>query len=131
MLTTCRRLLAHSVTMMKPDLPAASVMVRFLSAAEGGRPSPVNSGYRAQVVFHDAAGAAVEHDCVFDFRESERAIERDGEKWLPLDVEDAARMAPFDAERMSAYIVAGAGFEIREGSTLVGSGRVLEPVALS
>lgn len=117
--------------MMIPDLPAASVTVRFLSAAEGGRPSPVNSGYRAQVVFHDDAGAVVEHDCVFDFRESERAIERDGEKWLPLDVEDAARMAPFDAERMSAVIVAGAGFEIREGRTPVGSGRVLQAVVCS
>jgi translation elongation factor EF-Tu-like GTPase len=116
---------------MNTDLPTASVMIRFLSAAEGGRPSPVNSGYRAQVVFRDDGGALVEHDCVFDFRESERAIDRDGEKWLPLDVEDAARMAPFDAERMSAVIVAGAEFEVREGSTLVGTGRVLEPVARS
>jgi translation elongation factor EF-Tu-like GTPase len=112
-----------------PELPAAKVIVRFLSAAEGGRPSPVNSGYRAQVAFTDDAGAAVEHDCAFDFGESERAIERDGEKWLPLDVEDAARMAPLDAERMSAIIVAGAEFEVREGRTLVGSGRVLEAVA--
>jgi hypothetical protein len=117
--------------MMNPHLPAAFVTVRFLPAAEGGRPSPVNSGYRVQVVFHDDAGAAIEHDCVFDFRESERAIDHDGEKWLPLDVEDAARMTPFDAERMSAVIVAGAEFEIREGRTLVGSGRVLEAVARS
>jgi hypothetical protein len=115
--------------MMIPDLPAASVTVRFLSAAEGGRPSPVNSGYRAQVVFRDDAGVAVEYDCVFDFRESERAIERDGEKWLPLDVEDTARMVPFDAEQMSAVIVAGAAFKVYEGRTLVGSGRVLEAVA--
>jgi len=115
--------------MMNPDLPAAPVTVRFLSAAQGGRPSPVNSGYRAQVVFHDDAGRVVEHDCVFDFCESERAIERDGEKWLPLDVEDEARMAPFDAEQMSAVIVAGVEFEIREGSTLVGSGRVLDALA--
>jgi hypothetical protein len=67
---------------------------------------------------------------VFDFRESERAIDRDGEKWLPLDVEDVARMIPFDAERMAAVIVAGAGFEVREGRTLVGTGRVLEAVAV-
>jgi hypothetical protein len=67
---------------------------------------------------------------VFDFRESQRAIDRDGEKWLPLAVEDSAKMTPFDAERMIAVIVAGAEFEIREGRTLVGSGRVLDAAAL-
>ena len=114
---------------MISDLPAARVTVRFLSAAEGGRPSPVNSGYRAQVVFHDDTGVAVEHDCLFDFRESERAIERDGEMWLPLDVEDTARMVPFDAKQMSEVIVAEVAFTVHEGRTLVGSGRVLEAVA--
>jgi hypothetical protein len=38
-------------------------------------------------------------------------------------------MVPLDAERTSAVMVAGGGFEIREGSTLVGRGRVLEAVA--
>jgi hypothetical protein len=105
------------------------VTVRFRTADEGGRPSPVNSDYRAQLVFHRDGELDVEHDCVFDFSESEQAIERDGEKWLPLGVEDSAVIAPFDADRMSEVMVAGTEFEVFEGRTLVGAGRVVKSLA--
>lgn len=114
---------------MRSDLPVGVVTVRFLSADEGGRPSPVNSGYRAQVVLRRDGEPEVEHDCVFDFSESVLATERDGEKWLPLGVEDSAVIVPFDADRMSEVIVVGAEFEVLEGRTLVGAGRVTKALA--
>jgi hypothetical protein len=89
----------------------------------------VNSGYRAQVTFRVAGRADTQGDCLFDFAGAERAFDRDGEKWLPLGVEDVAVITPFDVERMSEIIVAGAAFEVFEGRTPVGTGRVLEPLA--
>lgn len=114
---------------MRADLPVSVVRVRFRSTDGRPRPSPVNSDYRAQLVFRRPGEAELQHDCVFDFTDSELAIERDGEKWLPLGVEDSALIAPFDAERMAEVIVPGAEFEVFEGQTLVGAGRVLKPLA--
>jgi hypothetical protein len=85
--------------------------------------------YRAQVVFYDGAEAAVEHGCMFDFRESPRATDCGGERWLPLGVEDTARMVPCDPDRRSEPIVEGATFDVRKGRTRVGAGRMLHPVA--
>jgi hypothetical protein len=106
---------------MRADLP---VTLRFLSTEAGGRPLPVNSGYRAQVVFCLEGTTKVAHDSLFDFSESRQTIEREGEKWLPLGVEASAVMAPFDADRMSDVISVGVEFSICEGRTLVGAGRL-------
>lgn len=114
---------------MRTDVETAVVEVRFLSAAESGRPSPVNSDYRAQLVFRRDGRAEVEHDCVFDFARSANAIDRDGDKWLPLGIEDQALIAPFDASRMADVVVPGAEFDVYEGRTLVGSGTVREGLA--
>lgn len=116
--------------MINPALPAASVTVRFLSAAEGGRSVPVNSGYRVQVIFRRDGGSEVGHDCVFDFRSSEHAFLRDGDLWLPLGVEDRALLAPFDADRMAGVIVSGARFDVVEGRTRVGAGAVRDDLAV-
>lgn len=93
--------------------PHLSAEVHFLPAVEGGRSSPVYSGYRGQ--FH--------HKCGYDIADVE---------WYIIDVEC---LAPGETGSCHIWFVnpdvhlplieLGDTFEIREGKRVVASGRIL------
>ena len=94
------------------------VSIRFLKPDEGGRKTPVCNGYRGQ--FH-YAGQKEAWDAPHEYPDSE---------WVELGQTTRAYLAFLSPERHVEKIQVGTSFEVREGSRLVGVGKVTEIIDL-
>lgn len=115
-----------TLPMIRDGVEAATARVRFLTAEEGGRRAPVNSGYRPQLVIDAPRPRRLEHDCVIDLAPARHRFAHGGTEWLPLGVDDVVLVAPFDPDRARSSLVSGATFSLFEGQKLVGRGRVVK-----
>jgi translation elongation factor EF-Tu-like GTPase len=89
--------------------------LRLLPASEGGRSSPVESGYRSLARFE---GSTLD----FGFE-----LEPDAGHLVPGD-SGTGHLSFWAAEELPE-LSAGQAFELREGSRVVGHGTVLEPTS--
>jgi len=102
--------------------PHIEAEIRFLSTDEGGRETPVKSGYRGQ--FH-YKGEKAGWDAVQEFT---------GEEWVTPGETVTARLVFASEEPHSKRLAEGLSFQIQEGGKVVGLGvvkKVLESLCLS
>lgn len=109
-----------------PDLPVAEpteprprhvqAELTFLPTVEGGRESPVFSGYRGQLHYDD-------HDWDAEYAFIDRELIQPGET-------ATAQLWLMSPEAHRGRLVPGKSFQIREGRRLVGSGVVTKVLAL-
>ena len=90
--------------------------VRFLTTAEGGRKSPVKSGYRGQL-FYDGRN----WDAVYEFGDNE---------WITPGEIIEAEIHMLSPQCHVGRLVLDKEFEIREGSKTVAKGKVTKLINL-
>ena len=94
----------------EPDIEAE---VKFLTTAEGGRHTPVRTGYRPN---HDMGRTDETNDAMHEFA---------GMDVVPLGKSVLSRMRFLAPERQNGRLHVGMQFTIQEGSKIVGRGRIL------
>lgn len=92
--------------------------VYFLKTEDGGRSSPVSSGYRPMFDFGlQKNGQTMYNDCVLFF---------DGADPIQPGETREARVVPIHPELLRGLVRPNVSFEIAEGSRVVGRGEVLK-----
>jgi hypothetical protein len=99
-----------------PREPDVEAEVRFLTVAEGGRASPVYSGYRGQLHYD-------EHDWDALYAYPDRDMVHPGDTAI-------ARMWLLSPDAHCGKLFAGKSFEVREGQKVVANGVVTRALGL-
>lgn len=123
-------ILTIEVNDLAPDLPRADLFrlvarVRFLSTEEGGRISPVASGYRPDCWFGlTEDGERLLHGCHLHFRAGADAYEDKGTLWVRPGESCKADVLVRYPSSLRGVAVIGGSFEVHEGRRVVGRGEV-------
>lgn len=114
-----------------PELPPGDhfrlvALLRLRGADEGGRQTPVASGYRPDCWFGGVSERGERHltGCVLFIRPGEDAFERDGALWVPPGgrcVADVLARYPFRVRDLARV---GGSFDVHEGSRVVATGTI-------
>jgi hypothetical protein len=110
----------------RPDLLRLVAAVRFRATEDGGRKSPVASGYRPHCWFGlQSDGARLYSDCILHFRPGGDAYTGpEGRLWVPPGGACVADVSPLHAGSVRPFVHAGSRFEVCEGHRVVADAEV-------